>query len=401
MRPAATILLLATCSAIQAEPVFHPAVTNVEIWPGPGGYPWADSGIRTWTREALIRRVGPNELLATWTTGGFSEPALGNFTMISRSTDDGKTWTPAGRFAHPTRGLFTTELFQPRQGEIHAFLQTYGFGVWMTQLQSFRAISRDGGLTWSGPHSIPGGIQNIWAAGGIVHSSGRWIIPVSWAELIGDEWAEPSVGRAPVQGQVGGRAMKQVEMPQGADSDLQYKTGNAWADRNHRYVTGVMVSDNDGQSFQLRGYVRGGEHGWLIEPRIVELSGGRVVMLIRSQQDGWLWRSESSDKGQTWSAAVKSDIPNPGSKINLQRSKDGRIFLVHNPSGKARKPLSLWISNDDMKTWSVKVDLVKETERGPNLNYPDGFLDEAKQQFVLVWEDAKKVYLMRVPMDIK
>ena len=391
-----------------AEPsrVFHPAVCNVEIWPGPEGYPWADTGIKLWTREALLRRVGSNELVCTWTTGGFSEPALGNFTMISRSTDNGKTWSRAGRFTHPSRGLFTTELFAPRAGELHAFLQTYGFGVWMTQLQGYRAVSRDGGKTWSGPHSIPGGIPGVWVNRGIVHSSGRWMLPVSWAELIGDEWAEPSVGRAPAAGQVGDRPLKQVELPPGSDSGLQYKAGCDWADRNHRYVCGVMLSDDGGETFRLRGYLRGGEHGWLIEPRVVELSDGRIAMLIRSQRDGWLWRSESADKGETWSPAVKSDIPNPGAKVHPLRARDGRIFLLHNPtthSGQvmgARNPLSLWVSRDDMKTWDVKVDLVKDSAKNVSLNYPDGFLDEEKRELVFVWEDAKSVFLMRVPMDI-
>jgi hypothetical protein len=243
-------------------------------------------------------------------------------------------------------------------------------------------------------------------AGGITHSSGRWIIPVSWAELIGDEWAPPSVGRAPVAGQVGTRALEQVEMPAGSDTELHYRTGNAWADRNHRYVCGTMVSDDGGQTFQLRGYIRGGAHGWLIEPRIVELSNGRIAMLIRSQRDGWLWRSESADRGETWSQAVQTDIPNPASKVNLQRARDGRIFLLHNPVGKQgdvmgpRNPLSLWVSRDDMKTWPVKVDLVKDAGRA-SLNYPDGFLDEEKRELVFVWEDAKAVFLMRVPMDIR
>ena len=98
---------------------------------------------------------------------------------------------------------------------------------------------------------------------------------------------------------------------------------------------------------------------------------------------------------------MKTDIPNPAAKVNLQRARDGRIFLLHNPSSTTRNPLSLWISSDDMKTWSVKVDLVKELVRGSNLNYPDGFLYEEKRELVFVWEDAKKVYLMRVPMDIK
>ena len=122
----------------------NPAVKNEEIWPGPNGYPWKDSGARLWTREGLLRRLGDGKLIATWTTGGFCEPADGNFTMISTSIDDGVSWQEKGRFQHPSRGLFTTELFIVSTNEIHAFIQTYEFGEWMTNLQSYRSISYDG-----------------------------------------------------------------------------------------------------------------------------------------------------------------------------------------------------------------------------------------------------------------
>lgn len=388
------------------ERVFHPRVTNTQIWPGPGGYPWAGTGIRCWTREALLRPTGDGALLCTWTVGGFTEPHVGNYTMISRSLDGGATWESAGEFRHPTRGLFTTELFVPRPGEVHAFLQTYGSFAWMCHNRSYRALSRDGGLTWEGPHSIPGGIHNVWVNRGVRHSTGRWVIPVSWPELIGEEWAEPSEGRAPAVGKVGVRPLRQVELPYGADSGLRYSAGNAWADRNHRYCVGVMLSDDEGQSFRLRGYIRGGAHGWLIEPRVVELSDGRLVMLIRSQRDGWLWRSESGDGGESWSPAVRTSIPNPASKVNLLRASDGRIFLLHNPckhSGAlmgGRNPLSLWVSEDDMRTWSVKVDLVRDCNPRASLNYPDGYVDESRGVLHFAWEDALCVYLMTVPMDI-
>lgn len=387
--------------------IYHPAVQINEIWPGPGGYPWVDSGIRLWTREALLRPVAPGHLLCSWTTGGFSEPWAGNVTMAARSCDGGKSWSaPSILFAHPSRGLFTTELFVPRDGEVHAFLQTYGNGAWMTELQSYRAISRDGGETWVGPHSIPGGIQNVWVNRGIRLSSGRWIIPVSWAELIGEEWAPPSVGRAPVAGQVGERRLCQVELPYGADSELHYRAGVAWSDRNHRYVCGVLISENDGESFSLHGYLRGGAHGWLIEPRVVELLNGHIAMLIRSQYDGWLWQSESPDGGMSWSDPVRSNIPNPGAKVNLLRARDGRIFLLHNPSRHdgevmgGRNPLSLWISDDDMRTWRIQVDLIRDANPSASLNYPDGYLDEEHHELHFVWEDGKTVYQVRVPMDI-
>ena len=384
----------------------HPATTITELWPGPAGYPEQASTQRLWLREALLRAVAPGELLAAWTTGGFCEPWAGNHTVLTRSTDDGRTWHPAGAFAHPTRGLFTTELFCPAPGEVHAFLQTYDNGVWMTQLHSYRAVSRDGGRTWDGPHSIPGGVANVWVNRGLVHAGGRWVIPVSWAELHGAEWAPPSVGRAPAPLRVGARETEPPAVPYGADTALHYRLGNAWADRNHRYCCGVLLSDDGGATFRLRGYLRGGKHGHLIEPRVVELSNGDLAMLIRSQRDGCLWRADSRDGGETWHEPQPTAIPNPAAKVNVLRATDGRVFLLHNPVGHdgaimgGRNPLSLWVSEDDLASWSVQVDLVRDANPSVSLNYPDGYLDEAAGVLRFVWEDTQRVWLMSVPLDI-
>jgi hypothetical protein len=391
----------------EASRSLHPEMKQHEIWPGPDGYPWAMPGAKLYTREALLRRVGPRELLCTWTTGGFSEPWAGNITMIRRSTDDGETWEDAGAFQHPVRGLFTTELFSPREGEIHAFVSTYGNAVYMTELMSYRCVSADGGRTWGSMQSIPGGIHNVWPNRGLLHSSGRWIIPAGWAELIGDEWAPPSIGRTAAAARIGTRLLPADELPYGSPDQLLYRVGNEWADRNHRYAVGAMLSDDDGQTFRLRGYIRGGLHGHLIEPQVVELLDGKVVMLIRSHQDGRLWRSESIDAGETWKESVRSEIPNPGAKVNILRASDGRIFMIHNPVGNIgrgladRKPLSLWVSGDDMRTWPVRVDLVNDTNPNASLNYPSAFLDETAGLIRFVWEDTYSVYYAEIPMDVR
>jgi hypothetical protein len=388
----------------------NPAVKNEEIWPGPKGYPWANTGARLWTREGLLRRTGKTNLVATWTTGGFSEPADGNFTMIATSDDNGKSWQDAGRFQHPHHGLFTTELFSPATGEIHAFLETYRFGEWMTGHRNYRVISNDHGKTWSTPNSIPGGVDNVWVNRGIILASGRWVLPVSWPEHCGGEWGYPSNGRSVQECLIGNRHGSHLELPAGSDSNLVYQAGCEWAHRNHRYCCGVLISEDHGQSFRRCGYLKSGELGHLIEPRVVELGDGHIVMLLRSMDENWLWRSESTDGGETWSPAIRSDIPNPSAKVNILKAADGRIFLIHNPTGgecasgkfamNARNPLSLWVSDDEMKSWSVKVDLVKDSAPYTSLNYPDGYIYEENGQIDLVWEDTFSVYRMQIPMSI-
>jgi predicted neuraminidase len=209
-----------------------------------------------------------------------------------------------------------------------------------------------------------------------------------------------------VTGQVGLRPLNQSAAPFGASLSYRYGLGNAWADANHRYACGVMLSDDGGATFRLRGHITGGVHGHLMEPQVVELAGGCTVMLIRSQKEGWLLRSESSDGGETWSDAVRSEIPNPSAKVNLLKAADGRVFMIHNPVGHqgalmgGRNPLALWVSDDGMKTWRVKADLVKDLRPNVSLNYPSGYLDEESRELVFCWEDIHSLFIMRVPMGI-
>lgn len=386
---------------------YHPSChLRAQLWPPPEGYPWRDAVTFPWSREALLRRVESQKLICTWTTGGFCEPTEGNFTMIALSDDDGRTWRDGGRFEHPTRGLFTTELFVPRAGEVHAFLQTYDAGRWFSHNQIYRAISHDGGETWSTPQSVPGGTPPGWMNVGVRHSTGRWIIPLTWPEFTGDEWGEPSAGRTPGQARVGERYLPTRELPRATESWVCYTEANAWCHANHRYAAGVLLSDDGGRSFRLSGYITGGCENHLMEPQVVELGDGSVIMLLRSMSEGVLLRSVSLDRGETWSAPERTQIPNPSAKVNVLRHSDGRIFLLHNPnddtanSMQARNPLSLWVSEDDMRSWTIREDLVERISGPHGLNYPSGFLDEEKNLLRFVWEDSHSVFLAEVPLDI-
>ena len=129
----------------------HPDLQLHEIWPGKAGYPWADTGVRLWSRQGLLRRVGASRLLCTWTTGtSHSEPMVGNITMYSISDDDGKSWSKAEiLFQHASEGLLVPEIFVAPDGNIHAFIQTYSNGSWLCRLHHYTSVSKDGGKTWS------------------------------------------------------------------------------------------------------------------------------------------------------------------------------------------------------------------------------------------------------------
>lgn len=307
--------------------------------------------------EHFLREALMSGELITCTTGGTGEPDPRNYTQLLRRDPSGN-WRRSAKFAHPGAGIFTTELFTPAPGVIHAFYQYHHLGEWLTRLENRRTISRDGGLTWSAPELLPGGINNLWTGKGIVHSSGRWIIPASFAD------------------------------PVTASTDQDRSNPIEWVKRNFDCRCCTIVSDDKGVSFRRSVPVRSlGKH--LIEPRLVELSNGSLLMLIRSMDDQILFRSISRDGGFVWSEAVASEIPNPSAKILLLRAANGNLVLVHNPVTGRRSRLEAWVSDDDALTWKRRIEIARDQKR--NLNYPDGEFDK-DGNLRLIWEDARSIF---------
>ena len=222
--------------------------------------------------------------------------------------------------------------------------------------------------------------------------------------MVGEEWSEPSLGRTPGRSLVGRRELQTRELPRATESWIHYAEANAWCHANHHYIAGVLLSDDEGRTFRLSGYINGGREHHLMEPQVVELADGRVAMLLRSMSEGVLLRSDSSDGGVTWSPPVRTEIPNPSAKVNVLRHSDGRIFLLHNPNGdtsnsmQARNPLSVWVSHDNMRTWPIREDLVIRAAGSHGLNYPSGYLDEEADLLRFVWEDSHSLFLADFPL---
>lgn len=129
------------------------------------------------------------------------------------------------------------------------------------------------------------------------------------------------------------------------------------------------VSDDEGASW--RRVDMPGSSG-RVHPSIVELEDGHLVAFMRSREADFIYRSESLDYGDTWSAPVPTPLPNNNSGIGVIKLASGRIALIYNHNsapatyGKKgawpalRNPVSIALSEDGGLTFP----LIRNVERG-------------------------------------
>jgi predicted neuraminidase len=95
-----------------------------------------------------------------------------------------------------------------------------------------------------------------------------------------------------------------------------------------------------------------------------------AYMRDNGDDPGRLQLSESADLGKTWTAAIKTDIPNAGSSVEALVLQDGRWAYISNDQEKGRHRLSLYISNDEGSTWTWKSVLENEEPGKGSFSYP-------------------------------
>ncbi len=130
------------------------------------------------------------------------------------------------------------------------------------------------------------------------------------------------------------------------------------AKENH-YRSICFFSDDQGQHWQRgSGDVDLPKRG-AMEPEVIELADGTVLMIVRSQL-GRIYAAHSSDGGDTWSQPKPWGPPAPEAPSTLRRiPATGDLVLVwndnvdpqHHHSG-LRTPLSIAVSQDEGETWS-------------------------------------------------
>jgi hypothetical protein len=122
----------------------------------------------------------------------------------------------------------------------------------------------------------------------------------------------------------------------------------------------IAITDDGGQTWNFSEPILGGA---AIQPALAMNQDGSVTILMRDNgpPPQRLQKSVSHDKGITWSTVEDTDIPNPGSAADLVVLKSGNWALVHNDLEEGRHRLSVWLSEDEGKTWPFRKVIVNGT----------------------------------------
>jgi predicted neuraminidase len=263
---------------------------------------------------STLVEVEAGKLLAAW-FGGQKEGA--NDVKIWLARFDGKTWSPPEVAAEePGTPCWNPVLFRSRSGTLFLW---YKAGLNPMSWTAYVRRSADAGKTWDKQEPFPAG-------------------------LLGP------IKNKPIQRGDGAiLAGSSVE---------SYRAWTCWLER----------STDDGKSWKRFGPIAVPGHPYgIIQPTLFERDDKSLVALCRSRGLGFICQAESTDGGETWSAAKTTELPNPGSGIDAVRAKGGEVFLVYNHSKTARTPLNLARSKDEGKTWTMVQTL--EEEEG-EFSYP-------------------------------
>jgi predicted neuraminidase len=194
--------------------------------------------------------------------------------------------------------------------------------------------------------------QRIWLFYKVGPSPRSWSGAYTISDDDGDSWSEPVLLPAGLLGPIKNKPITlsngSVLMPTSVEA---YEAWTGWVER----VSADLSEWTRYGPIAYPGVIKG-----LIQPTLVEVSSGEVLAYLRSKNIGRICVSESSDFGESWSDARKTELPNPNSGIDAVRLDSGKLVMVYNHTESSRYPLNVAVSLDDGESWQTPRDLEKE-----------------------------------------
>ncbi|SEE75322.1 sialidase family protein [Ruania alba] len=274
------------------------------------------------SHAATLVETSAGDLLCAWFNGPQEGDRETNV-VLSRLPAGTAQWEqPRLMAADPDRSEQNPVLFRAPEGRIW-LLHTSNTPHHRTDAHVLARVSDDDGATWSEPETLFTGPGFFLRNPPLFLPDGTWLLPAY-----------------------------QV------DSDGEYSV--------------VALSADDGRSWEVR-EVPGSRHR--VQMSIAPRSDGSLLGLFRSRAADRVYASESTDLGRTWTAPVRTTLPNNNSAVHQIALADGRLAAVYNdatmerdqfrfvPSGDSwrkkavRTPLTLALSDDGGRTWPAHRNL--------------------------------------------
>lgn len=292
--------------------------------------------------ETMVKEDGSVRLWASWFTGNTKEPQAGNYAVYYYSDDDGKNWTPAYVVAFDSKNekysdcrVFDPSVFVSEDNELY---------IWWNQTNS--------GLSQS----------SIWYSK-IANAS--------------DDFADMSA-EEPRYTSNGLKMNKPTKLSSGE-----------WIYTAHDFddacKTKVYSSSDKGVTWTLKGVAYVPNARFANETAIAEScdENGNVVLIMwnRCTHSYCVSICYSYDLGITWTIPVEFEITGPSSRINARTLESGNIVYVHHYYTEEREKLTIFLSDDQGKTW--KHALILDVRTG--VSYPDIAVDDNGNIYV-TWD---------------
>ena len=132
----------------------------------------------------------------------------------------------------------------------------------------------------------------------------------------------------------------------------------------------IAISDDNGKNWKASSPIVGLGP---IQPSLVEKKNGHIIAYMRDSGNDpkRILKSISKDKGETWSFATDTKIPNPSSSVEVLQLKNGNWIMACNDNESNRNQMAILLSFNEGKSWDVKKYVGKYDENsGITLSYP-------------------------------
>lgn len=277
---------------------YAPGAETVTIWAAKDDGPHYANGV--------VMAAFKGNLYCMWQTSAKDEDAEDTWVAYARSTDSGKTWSePMVLCPTVNNGYCASGGWMATDDRLIAYINVRTKDIANSGGYTQYVESTDG-LTWTTPQNVTmadgSQLNGIFEQDPHVLKDGR---------IIGAAHFQPGLKLCPIY----------TDDPTGR---------SGWHKGNFQHT------DNGTQSAEL-------------EPSFFLQQDGTLVMTMRDQKGSYkVLAATSTDRGETWTKAVKTNMPDSRAKQCAGNLPDGTAFIVNNPGR---------VTNSSNTTWRVPLAL--------------------------------------------